>query len=154
VNLLPDFILVGAYGELKLDFVRDDIVLCPSVNRADSDDSVVNRFDLARDDRLERDNRAAGEENRVNRRMRGGSVPTAPPNRDVDGIDIGQYVSRTAGDLASLEGSINMQGKCIIGLREAREQTFFLSACSALLDRSPLQAGQRASTFRSIGREA
>ena len=66
----------GSHGQLQLHFVGDDVVLCAAVDRADGDHRRNARFDLAADDRLQTENDACGQDNRVDTVVRSRAVAT------------------------------------------------------------------------------
>ena len=58
--MLPDFFLVGADGQLQVDFVGNDVVARAAVDGADRDHGGIEGRNLAADDGLNRHHQLRG----------------------------------------------------------------------------------------------
>ncbi len=79
--------------------VRDDVVLRAGVERADRDHTGIERADLARHDRLQGDDDARADDDRIDRRLRISAVSPLSEDLDVDRIGAGQRRARGVADL-------------------------------------------------------
>src|SRR6266849_9912174 len=98
-QVLSHLRLVRANRELKLDLVRNDVVLGPAVEGTDRDDGWIPWIDFPRHDGLQRQYSARGDYDGINRVLRLCSMATAPEDGDVHRIGRSHRVARCVADL-------------------------------------------------------
>jgi hypothetical protein len=91
------------------------------LHRAQADDSRVDRRDVAGDDRLRRRDDVAGDEHRIDGRMRMRAVPAASVDRDLDAVRGRHRGPRCNADLADRQRRPVVQREHLLG-RKALEQ--------------------------------
>ena len=128
--------LVGerAHGQFDACLGRNDVGLGAGVDGADGDDRSVEGRDFARDDRLERQHRARGDDDGIDGGFRPGAMAAGAEDRDADGVAVAQHRTGAIPDQAGGVAGVVVHRERIVRPREAGEQ--------AVVDH-PLRAAQR-----------
>ena len=120
-NLFAYLGFVGAHGEAELCLIRDDVVLCAGRDVPNGHHSELARLHLARHDRLQRQDGARSDHDRVHGGVRSGAVASFAVDRDAQRIGVGIVYSGCHADLPGGQFIPDMQGEHLVRSREARE---------------------------------
>ena len=112
----------GAHAETERSALRDDVGGNAGIERADGDDGGLGRIDVARHDALQRHDQAAGDQDRIDRKVGACGMAAAALDADEDAVGGGHEGAAAEHECADRIARVVVQAEDRIA-REAVEQS-------------------------------